>query len=120
LTYTEKIAYLRAERLRLDEQRRGLLQEFELLLRRAHFSRREWAAHRQRMAEYRNLEANHRIAVKWTLSPPCGRIDSSPLHRSDSVAAPKRQWKPSRSNVKGRTDASVEIFGDIRTAVARR
>jgi MEDS: MEthanogen/methylotroph, DcmR Sensory domain len=79
LTLTEQLAYLRAEHVRLLEQFRALRSEFEAL-RRAHVLPHEWAATFQRMREFRNLLANHRIGLEWMRYPPCGRTSvPSPL-----------------------------------------
>jgi len=79
LTRTEQLAYLRAEYACLLDQLRTLRSEFEVL-RRAHAPRRAWVAYRQRMEAYKNLLANHCIALEWTRYPPCGRTNvPSPL-----------------------------------------
>lgn len=79
LTRTEQLAYLCAEHARLLEQLRTLRSEFEEL-RRAHPPQEEWTAYCQRIEGYKNLLANHCIALEWTRYPPCGRTNvPSPL-----------------------------------------
>jgi ribosomal 50S subunit-associated protein YjgA (DUF615 family) len=89
LTHTEQLAYLCAEHVRLTEQLRTLRSEFEAL-RSARASQEEWMAYCQRMEAYRNLLANHYIALEWTRYPPCGRTNlRSPLrHTQILVSAP--------------------------------
>jgi hypothetical protein len=79
VTRTEQLAYLREEHVRLLEQFRTLRSEFQAL-RNAHVAPHEWAAHSQKVQEYKNLLANHRIALEWMRYPPCGRTNvPSPL-----------------------------------------
>ena len=79
LTRTEQLAYLRAEHAGLVEQLRTLRSEFEAL-RSAKAPRRAWEAYCQRIEAYKNLLANHYIALEWTRYPPCGRTSvPSPL-----------------------------------------
>lgn len=73
MTRSEKLAYLWAERLRLTAQGRVLRGEFKAV-RNGPFSGQSLVALHQKMREHWNLEANYRIALEWTLYPPCGRI----------------------------------------------
>jgi hypothetical protein len=74
VTRTEQLAYLQTEHVRLTEQLRTLRTEFEAL-RRASAPRQAWVAYCQRMEAYKNLLANHCIALEWTRYPPCGRTN---------------------------------------------
>jgi hypothetical protein len=89
LTRTEQLAYLRAEHAGLVEQLRTLRSEFEAL-RSANAPRRAWVAYFQRFEAYKNLLANHYIALEWTRYPPCGRTNvPSPLrHTQIPFSAP--------------------------------
>jgi hypothetical protein len=91
LTRTEQLAYFCAEHVRLTEQLRTLRSEFEVL-RSAHAPRQEWTAYCQRMEAYKNLLANHCIALEWMRYPPCGRTDvPSPLrHISIPFSTPSQ------------------------------
>jgi len=73
VTTQHKLAYLFAERQRLNEQRLAFRREFDAL-RQAGFPRIAWDAYRRRRQEYLGLVANHVIALQWTLHPPCGRL----------------------------------------------
>ena len=93
VTRSEKLAYLRAEHARLVEQFRTLRSEFEAaLLRNAHVPRHGWSTYAQRIGEHRSLLANHRIALEWTLFPPCGRtrVPSSLRHTTVPFSAPSQ------------------------------
>jgi hypothetical protein len=82
LSRTEQLAYLRAEHAGLVEQLRTLRSEFEAL-RSANAPRRAWLAYCQRIEAYKNLLANHCIALEWTRYPPCGRTNvPSPLRHT--------------------------------------
>ena len=73
LTRIEQLTYLRAEHGHLTERFRTLRREFEGL-RSANVSNvSERAAFELKLREHRGLLANHRIALEWTLHPPCGR-----------------------------------------------
>jgi hypothetical protein len=74
LTPTEQLEYLRAEHVRLTEQLRTLRSEFEAL-QSTHAPQQEWMAYCHRMEAYKNLLANHCIALEWMRYPPCGRTD---------------------------------------------
>src|SRR4029453_369654 len=84
LTRTEQLAYLCAEHVRLTEQLCTLRSDFEAL-RSAHAPQQEWTAYCQRMEAYKNLLANHCIALEWTRYPPCGRTSVPSLLRRTQI-----------------------------------
>ena len=73
VTTLQKLDYLAAESRRLAEENQALHDEFEAL-RQAHFPREQSVAYCQRVFEYQALLENHRIAMEWTLYPPCGQV----------------------------------------------
>ena len=107
VTRTEQLAYLRAEHARLVEQLRTLRSEFEAL-RSAHAPRQAWAAYCQRIEAYRNLLANHCIALEWMRYPPCGRTNvPSPLrHTPIPFSAPSQ---PPRALAVAQQDEAADL-----------
>jgi len=65
------LAYLRSESRQLSGDYELLRREFETLVN-APFDRVANATCRRKLRELRGLLANHRLALTWMQSPPCG------------------------------------------------